>query len=326
MDLGRFVKFSTVVRRVDYNSSSKRFNVTVHSLEDDKVYEEGGFSYVIVAVGIFTVPYFPTIPGIEEFTGRILHSRDFREAADFKDKKILILGSGYSAQDIAQLTHANGANHIVCSWKEKPMGYKWSKGIEERPEVIRFEKNTAHFKDGTSANVDVVIFCTGYQKHLPFMLEDLRLTEKLSLHLDSLYKGILWVKGGDNRLLYLGMQNQLFTFPMFDVQAIWACKYITGTLKIPNKAEMLQDIDHWRKKHDDTVTDMHTVADFQADYISDVSRDVSVGDDIYKPKERATFYHQWIKSKEENINTYRQKQFASIYSGVQASMPTGSNK
>ena len=318
-DLRQFIKFSTVVRRVEYNKTSKRFTITVHNLEEDKVYDEGDFTHVIVAVGIFSVPYFPSLTGIEQFTGRILHSRDFREATDFKGKNILILGSGYSAQDIAQLTHVNGASRVICSWKERPMGYKWPKGIEERPEVNRFEMNTAHFIDGSTVNVDVIIFCTGYQKHFTFLPEDLRLNEKQSFHVGHLYKGILWVNGGDNRLLYLGMQNQAWTFPMFDVQALWACKYIVGKLQIPNKAAMLQSVDQWRKKHDANVKDAHTAVDFQTEYIKDVSRDVSVGDGQNRYKETSALFHQWINSKVENINTYRQKRFTSVYSGVQAS-------
>ena len=82
---------------------------------------------------MISVPYLPALSGIEEFAGRILHSRDFRQPADFKGNNILIIGLGYSAQDIAQITHRNGASRIICSWKASPMGYKWPKGIEERP-------------------------------------------------------------------------------------------------------------------------------------------------------------------------------------------------
>ena len=305
------------MRRVEYNKNTERFTVTVHNLTADHIYDDADFTHVIVAVGIFSVPYFPTLAGIEQFTGRVLHSRDFREATDFKGKNILIIGSGYSAQDIAQLTHRYGANRIVCSWKVNPMGFKWPKGIEERPEVDQFENNTVRFRDGSSADVDVVIFCSGYQKHFTFLPDDLRLNEKLSFHVDHLYKGVLWMKGGDNRLLYLGMQNQAFTFPMFDVQALWACKYITGKLQIPDKAAMLQDIERWGKRYE-SVKDAHTAVDFQTEYICDLSRDVGVGEYPNKFQETSALFHQWINSRIENINTYRQKRYTSVYSGVEA--------
>ena len=34
---------------------------------------------------------------------------------------------------------------------------------------------TAHFKDGSSRHVDVIILCTGYLHHFPFLSDELRL-------------------------------------------------------------------------------------------------------------------------------------------------------
>jgi trimethylamine monooxygenase len=39
----------------------------------------------------------------------------------------------------------------------------------ERPLVERFEDNTAVFRDGSVAEVDVVIMCTGYLHSYPFL-------------------------------------------------------------------------------------------------------------------------------------------------------------
>ena len=58
------------------------------------------------------------------------------------------------------------------------------------------------------------------------------------------------MKGGNQRVLYLGAQSQLYTFPMFDVQAAWACRFIMGLLKLPELGAMLQDIKVWKEKHD----------------------------------------------------------------------------
>ena len=43
------------------------------------------FTYVIVATVIFNIPNKPTFPGIETFTGRIIHSHDFRDANEYKE-------------------------------------------------------------------------------------------------------------------------------------------------------------------------------------------------------------------------------------------------
>ena len=43
----------------------------------------------------------------------------------------------------------------------------------------------------------------------------------------------------------VGMQNQAFSFPMFDAQAMWSLSYILGDIKIPTKDEMVKDVRKW---------------------------------------------------------------------------------
>ena len=39
------------------------------------------------------------------FPGRIMHSHDFRDAEEFRDKNVVVLGSSYSAEDVALQCH-----------------------------------------------------------------------------------------------------------------------------------------------------------------------------------------------------------------------------
>jgi len=57
------------------------------------------------AAGQHSTPNVPEWPGFDEFKGRILHSHDFREAKEFTGKDILVVGSSYSAEDIALQCH-----------------------------------------------------------------------------------------------------------------------------------------------------------------------------------------------------------------------------
>ncbi len=57
----------------------------------------------------------------------------------------------------------------------------------------------------------------------------------------DLYKGVAWVH--NPKLFYLGMQDQWFTFNMFDAQAWWVRDVIMGRLVIPeDKARLLADV------------------------------------------------------------------------------------
>lgn len=61
----------------------------------------------------------------------------------------------------------------------------------------------------------------------------------------NLYKGTVWMGGGEGKLLYIGAQDQYYTFTMFDAQALWALKWITSGTKLTSKSTMEQDIQLW---------------------------------------------------------------------------------
>jgi trimethylamine monooxygenase len=111
--------------------------------------------------------------------------------------------------------------------------------LEEVPALERVDEDTAYFKDGTSKKVDAIILCTGYKHHFPFLPDDLRLKTANRLATADLYKGVVWVH--NPKLFYLGMQDQWFTFNMFDAQAWWVRDAIMGRIKIPtDKAVLLE--------------------------------------------------------------------------------------
>ena len=93
----------------------------------------------------------------------------FREANEFAGKRLLLIGASYSAEDIALQCLKYGAKSIICSWRSKPMGFKWPKEVDERPLIQRFDGKVAHFKDGSKAEVDVVMMCTGYLHKYDFL-------------------------------------------------------------------------------------------------------------------------------------------------------------
>lgn len=50
----------------------------------------------------FFMPNIPKIPGLKNFPGKVLHSHNYRDPEDFKNKSVLILGGGISGIDIGQ--------------------------------------------------------------------------------------------------------------------------------------------------------------------------------------------------------------------------------
>ena len=232
------IQFSTIVRDVR-TAKGGGFAVTTRDEVAD-VDSTEFFDKVIIATGHFSVPNAPEYPGFDQFNGRILHAHDFRDAREFSGKDLLILGTSYSAEDIGSQCWKYGAKSITVAHRTAPMGFDWPDNWKEVPKLERVDGRTAHFIDGSSKDVDAIILCTGYKHHFPFLPDDLRLKTANRLATADLYKGVVWNKNSD--LFYLGMQDQWYTFNMFDAQAWWVRDCIMDKISLPTSAEMAQDV------------------------------------------------------------------------------------
>jgi quercetin dioxygenase-like cupin family protein len=89
------IRFNSPVRHVTFDAETRQFTVTVQDHAQNREYQEI-FDYVIVASGHFSTPNVPHFEGFDSFKGRILHAHDFRDAAEFIGKDLLIIGTSYS--------------------------------------------------------------------------------------------------------------------------------------------------------------------------------------------------------------------------------------
>jgi len=48
----------------------------------------------------YSDPKIPSLPGLEEFPGRVIHSHQYRSPEDFAGKKVVVVGAGSSGVDI----------------------------------------------------------------------------------------------------------------------------------------------------------------------------------------------------------------------------------
>ncbi|WP_422027341.1 NAD(P)-binding domain-containing protein [Roseovarius sp.] len=307
-----WIRFNNVVRDVSYDDATGKFTVTARDSEKDAETAEE-YDHVIVASGHFSVPNVPEYPGFDGFNGRILHAHDFRDAREFEGKDILIMGSSYSAEDIGSQCWKYGAKSIVSCYRSGPMGYDWPDNWDEVPALDRVEGRTAHFSDGTSRDVDAIILCTGYKHHFNFLPDDLRLKTANRLATTDLYKGVVWVH--NPKLFYLGMQDQWFTFNMFDGQAWWVRDAIMGKLEIPDRAAMEAD---WKQRQadEDALEDDYACIKYQGDYVAELIAETDYPSfDVDKACEQ---FYEWKKHKKQDIMAFRDNGYVSPLTGKQA--------
>ncbi len=308
----KYIQFNTVARWVDYLEDKKQFRVVFDDLVKNETFEEF-FDYLVVGTGHFSTPNMPFFKGIDNFPGAVMHAHDFRGADQFINQNVLLIGSSYSAEDIGVQCYKHGSKAVTISYRSNPIGTKWPDGIKEKPLVTHFEDNRAFFKDGTSEEFDAVVFCTGYQHKFPFLPDNLRLKTKNSLYPDQLYKGVVYNE--NTNLIFLGMQDQYYTFNMFDTQAWYARDYMLGRIELPSKELREVDMKKWLDNEGAMETgDDHV--DFQTAYIKDLMERTDYPNfDLDKVAE---MFKSWMKDKETNILNYRDKVYTSVMSNSKA--------
>ncbi|RMA80954.1 flavin-containing monooxygenase [Umboniibacter marinipuniceus] len=111
-DIKKLIKFNTEVtqcKKID----GERWQVEWNALgSDEKITEE--FDALVVCNGHHHEPRYPDYPG--EFTGELIHSHDFKSARPFQDKRVLVIGGGNSACDVAVET-ARVSKTTAISWR-----------------------------------------------------------------------------------------------------------------------------------------------------------------------------------------------------------------
>ncbi|WP_332118762.1 NAD(P)/FAD-dependent oxidoreductase [Azorhizobium caulinodans] len=307
-----YIKLNHAVRHVTYDAGTEKFLVTVKDLKAD-VLETSAFDYVVCATGHFSTPNVPYFEGVEAFPGRVLHAHDFRSADEFAGKNVLLIGASYSSEDIGIQCMKYGAKSVTFSYRTKAMGFDWPEGFSEVPLLEKVVGKVAHFKDGTRKEVDAIVLCTGYLHHYPFLDDDLRLKSRNRLYPEGLYKGIFWVP--NPRFMYIGAQDQFFTFNMFDAQAWYARDVVLGRIPQPDVAAMEADIKGWVAK-EEALEDASQMIDFQTEYV----RELILATDYPRldVDEVARMFKEWEHHKVENILTYRDRSHRSTLTGTLA--------
>ncbi|RUS78357.1 hypothetical protein EGW08_013877 [Elysia chlorotica] len=264
--------------------------------------------FVAISTGHHAKPTLPKIKGEESFTGEIIHSVDYKDAIvnGCVDKKVLVVGIGNSAVDVAVncvdagrckpvcLSTRSGAwifpnyffgfptdlyaNRVVLNGPIFVLnfimelliclitGSPWRWGLNPKmkalqtqptvsptlihhvqrgnikimPNITHIDGSLVHFVNGSSIEADRIIYCTGYSIDLPFLSQSVKdqVMDEASNKI-KLYKNVFSSSIGPS-LAFIG-----FTQPasggllgMSEIQARWFSKLCKGSVKLPSKQEM----------------------------------------------------------------------------------------
>jgi putative flavoprotein involved in K+ transport len=75
---------------------------------------------VVVATGYNNTPFMPDFPGRDEFEGELVHASQYRNASSFRDRDVLVVGSGNTGAEIAVDLVEGGARRVRLAVRTPP--------------------------------------------------------------------------------------------------------------------------------------------------------------------------------------------------------------
>ena len=67
-------------------------------------------THIVMATGVSGIPHVPELPGLESFSGKVVHSSGYEDGEDWSGKSAIVIGTGNSGHDISQDLCSSGAN------------------------------------------------------------------------------------------------------------------------------------------------------------------------------------------------------------------------
>ncbi|XP_078448105.1 flavin-containing monooxygenase FMO GS-OX-like 4 isoform X2 [Wolffia australiana] len=204
------------------------------SQEKDEGLTEEVYDGVVVCNGHYTEPRIAEIPGIESWPGKQLHSHSYRIPEPFLDQVVVVIGSSASAVDISRDIAEFAREVHVASRDEVGSGAVKQPGYENfwlHPMIVRAQDDGGVvFQDGTSVRADVILHCTGYKYHFPF-LETEKVVTVEDNRVGPLYKHVFppslapW-------LSFIGLPWK----------SKWVAAALSGRVTLPDEAAMMDSV------------------------------------------------------------------------------------
>eukprot|EP00002_Diphylleia_rotans_P010154 TRINITY_DN2055_c0_g1_i1.p1 TRINITY_DN2055_c0_g1~~TRINITY_DN2055_c0_g1_i1.p1 ORF type:complete len:412 (-),score=67.19 TRINITY_DN2055_c0_g1_i1:745-1815(-) len=295
--LVKYVQFGTRITKIEplprpsrliHGSQWRIMHLSVGSHEIAKTCVED-FDAVVICNGHYSVPQYPKIPGMETCMKRIHHSHWYRIPAPYMHQRVLVLGSGSSAIDIARElktvaqvvalsartlspTTLSSLDHLEIPTR------KWPKSIQDELYV--------EFEDGTTERYDFIICCTGYKYDFPFLqttcISEERISSQISsiddrviLDTDSrivapLYQHIFHIH--NPTLAFVGLVWTVIPFAVCEVQANVIARVFSRKSKLLSAEEMLHELQRSFSEFDEPLRYFHRLGLKQFEYCRDLAR------------------------------------------------------
>lgn len=240
------------------------------------------FDNVCVCNGHYSLPSYPKLNGIHNFRGEAIHAIEYDHANDYVGKTVLCVGARASGVDIAReiglLANKVYLSDSTCYGKKE-----FDTNVVLMPRAQYIDDNghihfsSSHAKqEEVVEDVDVIIYCSGYDYNFHFINEKSNLNLKAlpgERRVSPLYEQ-LW-HARHPSISFIGLPHSVVPFPLFEIQAnavrIATQQHCIGQDGIlPHLTERLKDAerDAVSGGPDDSgrLQDTHYLGSYQWDY------------------------------------------------------------
>lgn len=167
---------------------------------------------VVAASGAFSQPHMPgpsELPGLSQFGGRVLHSKDYCSAAEFAGRRVVVIGGANSAVQIAH--ELTGTSRVTLASRRRirfmPQHFLgrdfhfWIRAsgldftpwlsdqstpvlddgryrralkdgvLQRRPMFEQVTDDGVVWADGSHERIDALVFATGFRPGVPYLAE-----------------------------------------------------------------------------------------------------------------------------------------------------------
>jgi cation diffusion facilitator CzcD-associated flavoprotein CzcO len=113
-----------------------------------------------------------------------------------------------------------------------------------KPNVAALEGGSVRFEDGSTEEIDVIVWCTGYKVSFPFFDEEFISAPDNDL---PLFRRVF--KPGIDNLFFIALLQPLGAImPLAEAQGRWVASYLRGEYHLPPRPQMEQDMNRERAK------------------------------------------------------------------------------
>ncbi|KAK1975150.1 thiol-specific monooxygenase [Colletotrichum cereale] len=226
------------------NDNQVHWEVETRDLRTDET-SKAYFDAVLVASGHYNDPFIPNIPGLAGFDkaypGSISHSKFYRNAAQYDNKKVIIVGNSASGIDLSAQISSVCKLPIIVSEKTVSKApaedrSSWAKMVPEIAEFIPDGRKVRFANGEVESDIDGVVFCTGYFYSFPFIRDLNPPVVTDGAFARNLYEHVFYID--DPTLAFAGIPQRIVPFPVSEGQAAYVARAWADRVRLPSRVEM----------------------------------------------------------------------------------------